>query len=243
MSTKILLNGFLGRMGQAIIEASEGSDCEIAVKIDEGYNAETLIDTVDAVIDFSTRDATLAIVELCAKYKKPIVIGTTGHSNEQRTEILQYTKQIPMVWAGNYSIGVNLLNYLTKLAAKILPDSYDIEITEMHHKFKKDAPSGTATKLMKVCQDARDIPDTMLKFGREGITGERPVNEIGVHALRGGSVIGDHTVIFAGDSERVELSHFAGDRKIFAIGALRAAKWVVSKTPDLYEMEDVLELK
>ena len=240
---KILLNGYKGRMGCAIASAAADCGCEIAAKTDTGDNPADFINGVDVVIDFSFRDVTPVLAKLCAENKKPLVIGTTGHSQEQRAEILKYTSKIPIVWAGNYSIGVNLLNYLTKIAAEILPDNYDIEIVEMHHKFKKDAPSGTADKLLKICQQARDIPDSNVKYGRCGITGERSACEIGVHSLRGGSVVGDHTVIFAADGERLELTHKAADRKIFANGALRAAKWVADKAPALYAMEDVLNLK
>lgn len=237
---KILLNGYKGRMGQAIIAASKLTDCEIAHTCDMGDDPAQFIADCDCVIDFSFRDVTPVLARLCAENKKPLVIGTTGHTSEQREEILKYTKDIPIVWAGNYSIGVNLLNYLTKIAAQILPETYDVEIVEMHHNLKKDAPSGTADKLLKVVQEVRNTPDEKVCFGRKGLVGERPVGEIGMHSLRGGSVVGDHTVIFAADGERVELTHKAADRKIFAGGALRAAQWVVGKAPKLYGMEDVL---
>ena len=240
---KILLNGCKGRMGQAIIAAASGSDLDIAFKTDMGDNPSQYIKDCDAVIDFSFRDATPELAKLCAQNKKPLVIGTTGHTEDQRKEILKYTGDIAIVWAGNYSIGVNLLNYLTKIAAEILPDSYDIEIVEMHHRFKKDAPSGTAEKLLKIAQSVRGTRDDEVVFGRKGLVGERPQNEIGVHSLRGGSVVGDHTVIFAADGERVELTHKAADRKIFAEGVLKAVKWVKDKPAGLYGMEDVLGLK
>ena len=240
---KILLNGCKGRMGQAIIEAAKSAGEEIAFKTDIGDNPEEFIKDCDVVIDFSFRDVTPVLADLCAKYKKPLVIGTTGHTPEQRRQILNSTKEIAVVWAGNYSIGVNLLNYLTKIAAQILPESYDIEIVEMHHHFKKDAPSGTADKLIKIAQEARSIKDDEVVYGRKGLVGERPQNEIGVHSLRGGSVVGDHTVIFAADGERLELTHKAADRKIFANGALKAAKWIEGKPAGLYGMEDVLNLK
>lgn len=240
---KILLNGFKGRMGQAIASAAAEAGCEIACACDMGDNPESGIGSCDVVIDFSFREATAPLAKLCAKYKKPLVIGTTGHSEAQRAEILECAKEIPIVWAGNYSIGVNLLNYLTKIAAKVLPESYDIEIVEMHHRFKKDAPSGTAEKLLNIAKQARGASDDEVVYGRRGLVGERPVGQIGVHALRGGSVVGDHTVIFAADGERLELTHKAADRKIFALGALRAAKWLAGKEAGLYGMEDVLELK
>lgn len=240
---KILLNGFKGRMGQTIAALAPEADCQIICACDAGDDPKKGIADCDAVIDFSFREATAGLAKLCAEFKKPLVIGTTGHSEAQRAEILGYAKIIPIVWAGNYSIGVNLLNYLTKLAAKILPDSYDIEIVEMHHRFKKDAPSGTADKLLKIVQAERGLNDDEIVYGREGLVGERPVRQIGVHALRGGSVVGDHTVIFASDGERLELTHKASDRKVFALGALRAAKWLEGKSAGLYGMEDVLNLK
>lgn len=241
--TKILLNGFKGRMGQAIASAAKEAGCEVVCACDMGDNPESGIATCDVVIDFSFREATAPLAKLCAKYKKPLVIGTTGHSQEQREEILACAKEIPIVWAGNYSIGVNLLNYLTKIAARVLPESYDIEIVEMHHRFKKDAPSGTAEKLLNIVKEARSLQDGEVIYGRHGLVGERPARQVGVHALRGGSVVGDHTVIFAADGERLELTHKASDRKIFALGALRAANWLKGKSAGLYGMEDVLELK
>ena len=156
---------------------------------------------------------------------------------------MQYTKKIPIVWAGNYSLGVNLLNYLTKVAAEILNDSYDVEIVEMHHRHKKDAPSGTAEKLKQVVLQARGIGEESVVYGRKGLVGERPQGEVAVHALRGGSVVGDHTVMFAADGERLELTHKAADRKVFANGALRASKWIIGKPAGLYGMDDVLNLK
>ncbi len=244
MPVKILLNGYKGRMGQAIMSAAkDDADCDICALCDMGDNPESLIGNADVVVDFSFRDATPKLADLCAKTSKPLVIGTTGHSAEQRDSILKCAKTIPIVWAGNYSVGVNLLNYLTKIVASVLGDSYDVEIVEMHHKFKKDAPSGTAEKLKEIVCKARNVGENMVCYGRHGQVGERPVGEVGVHALRGGGVVGDHTVIFASDGERLELVHKAADRKIFAVGALRAAKWVSAAEPGLYGMEDVLNLK
>ena len=240
---KILLNGSKGRMGRAITEAAESLDCQIACACDVGDDPSQGIDLCDVAIDFSFRDITPEIAALCAKRKKPLVIGTTGHTPQQRQEILAHTKEIPIVWAGNYSLGVNLLNYLTAVAARILDDSYDVEIVEMHHRLKKDAPSGTAEKLKQVVMQQRGVGEDSVVYGRHGLVGERPRGEIGVHALRGGSVVGDHTVIFAADGERLELTHKAADRKVFAGGALRAAAWVIGKEPGLYGMEDVLNLK
>ena len=149
-----------------------------------------------------------------------------------------------MVWAGNFSTGVNLLFYLTQQAAKVLDSGsdFDVEVIEMHHRLKKDAPSGTADRLLEILKSSRDLSDDQVAHGRNGMVGERPVSEIGSHALRGGDVVGDHTVMFAGIGERIELTHRATDRKIFAAGALRAAKWVCGQSPSLYSMQDVLGL-
>ncbi len=240
---KILLNGAKGRMGMAIIAAAPAEDCVISSACDVGDNPAAAIDGCDVVVDFSFRDATLSVAKLCAEHKKPLIIGTTGHTPEQRAEIAECVKSIPVVWAGNYSLGVNLLNYLTKVAAQILDDSYDVEIVEMHHRMKKDAPSGTAEKLKSVVMQQRGVGEDSVVYGRKGLVGERPRGEIAVHALRGGSVVGDHTVIFAADGERLELTHKAADRKVFASGALRAAKWIIGKPAGLYGMDDVLNLK
>lgn len=242
MAFKILINGANGRMGHAIAATAKDAGIE-CVGCDVGDNAEDLIKDCDVAIDFSFRDATAPLAKLCAKYKKPLVIGTTGHSPEQRAETLEYAKEIPIVWAGNYSLGVNLLNYLTKTAAKILDASYDVEIVEMHHKHKKDAPSGTAEKLKEIVCKERGVGEDSVCYGRKGMVGERPVGEIGVHALRGGSVVGDHTVIFAADGERLELAHKAADRAVFSKGAVRAAQWLKGKPAGLYGMDDVLNLK
>lgn len=242
MSVKILLNGSNGRMGRAIAEAAPACGCEISAACDVGSNPADFISGCDVAVDFSFREATPALAELCAKSGKPLVIGTTGHTPEQRAQILECAKSVPIVWAGNYSLGVNLLNRLTKIAASILDNSYDVEIVEMHHRHKKDAPSGTAQKLKEIVCAERGAGEESVVYGRHGQAGERPAGEIGVHALRGGSVVGDHTVIFAADGERLELSHKAADRKVFAQGALRAAKWLAASgcKPGVYGMEEVL---
>lgn len=241
MSLAILLNGAKGRMGQAIIEAATAHpDISLTAALDQGDAATAVIDAADVVIDFSHHTATLPLARLCNDKRKPLVIGTTGHDAEERAAILAATRDIPVVWAGNYSVGVTLLNYLAKISATVLDPSYEIELVEMHHRHKKDAPSGTAEKLIQILRDARHLSPQAVRHGRQGIVGERPQNEIGVHALRGGDVVGDHTVIFAGEGERLELTHKASNRVIFAQGALRAAQWVSTQKPALYGMEAVL---
>ena len=243
MSIRILLNGAKGRMGHAITEAAPIVDAVIAAGLDAGDDAAKHIAGVDAAIDFSHHTATLPLARLCNEHRKPLVIGTTGHSAEERAAILSATRDIPVIWAGNYSVGVNVLNYLVRLAATKLDESFAIELVEMHHRHKKDAPSGTAVDLLNILKKARELDSDALRHGREGITGARTAKEIGVHALRGGDVIGDHTVIFAGEGERVELTHKAGNRAIFAQGAVRAAHWAAKQKPGLYGMEDVLGLR
>jgi 4-hydroxy-tetrahydrodipicolinate reductase len=243
--TKIIITGSKGRMGQALVScAARIPELQVAGLIDVGDKLEDVIAQCDAVIDFSFHDATLGVAQLCTRHRKALVIGTTGHLPEEKTEIGKRTAEIPIVWASNYSTGVNTLFWLTRKAAEILGPSFDIEVVEMHHRMKKDAPSGTATTLLEILGDVRKVQlEEALRHGRKGITGERTANEIGIHALRGGDVVGDHTVIFAANGERVELTHKASSRETFANGALRAAQWVVKQKPGLYDMQDVLGLK
>jgi 4-hydroxy-tetrahydrodipicolinate reductase len=196
----------------------------------------------DVIIDFSFHETTAQVIALAIKHGKPLIIGTTGHSVEKRAALLKEAAKVPCVWAGNYSVGVNLLNALTQQAARVLSDDYDAEVIEMHHRFKKDAPSGTAARLLEIILEARKLGPEALRHGREGITGERTKTEVGIHALRGGDVVGDHTVMFAAPGERIELTHKASDRAIFARGALRAAAWIHGKAPGVYDMQDVLGL-
>ncbi|MFP4070344.1 MAG: 4-hydroxy-tetrahydrodipicolinate reductase [Opitutales bacterium] len=243
MPLKILLNGAKGRMGRAIAVIAGDHDAVIAAACDAGDDPARHVADCDAIIDFSFHEVTPGIAALAAGHGLPLVIGTTGHSAEERTAILQSTEgRIPVVWAGNYSVGVNTLNYLTRKAAAILGEKYEPEVMEMHHHHKKDAPSGTAERLVEILKDACRIGDDQVVHGREGQVGARPAKEIGVHALRGGDIVGEHTVYFCGDGERIELTHRATDRKIFAQGALRAAHWATRQKPGLYNMEDVLGL-
>lgn len=230
-------------MGQAITAAAPAMNATIAHALDVGDSLDAIVsDSFDAVIDFSHHDATEASAAFAAKAGKPLVIGTTGHTPEQKQAVLAHTKTVPIVWSGNYSVGVNLLNYLVAKAAALLEPSYHPEIIEMHHRHKKDAPSGTAERLLEIVREARGLTEAQTKHGRHGITGERPDDEIGMHTLRGGDVVGDHTVLFAGPGERLELTHKASSREIFANGSLRAAAWATGKQPGLYTMQDVLDL-
>jgi 4-hydroxy-tetrahydrodipicolinate reductase len=243
--TKIIINGSKGRMGQALLAcATRIPKIQIVAQIDQGDDLRPIIAGCDVVIDFSLHSVTAAVAALCARHKKALVIGTTGHSEAERSQINACRADVPMVWASNYSTGVNTLFWLTRKTAEILGPGFDLEVVEMHHRHKKDAPSGTATTLLEILGAVRKLQlKETLRHGRHGITGERTSAEIGVHAIRGGDVVGDHTVIFAADGERLELTHKASSRDTFANGALRAAQWIVGKKPGIYDMQDVLGLK
>jgi len=242
MPVKILLNGAKGRMGQTIIRIAGECGVEVAAATDIGDDPAPFIAACDIVVDFSFHTATLSIAKLAAANGKPIVIGTTGHSPEERAAVLALSDKTPMIFAGNYSLGVNLLYFLVERAASILGPEFNPEVVEMHHNQKKDAPSGTAERIVEVIRKARDIAAENVVNGRSGMPGARPVSEIGVHAIRGGDIVGEHTVYFVGPGERIEIAHKATDRAILARGALRAATWLVGHKPGLYEMKDVLGL-
>ncbi len=242
---RIIITGSRGRMGQAVASClREDPELQLAGLIDQDDDLGAVIEQADVIVDFSSHAATQAIAEVCARHRKGAVIGTTGHSNEERQVLKELSSVIPLVVASNFSTGVNALFWLTRKAAEILGPGYDLEVVEMHHHFKADAPSGTARTLAEILAKARRQElDSVVRHGRSGLVGERTPSEIGVHSLRGGDVVGDHTVIFAGPGERVELTHKASSRDTFARGALRAAKWLVNQTPGLYDMQDVLGLK
>jgi 4-hydroxy-tetrahydrodipicolinate reductase len=243
--TRIIITGAKGRMGQALISCARNfREMEIVAAIERGDDLNSVISKTDVVIDFSSHSATPGIVEVCAKNKKAIVIGTTGFSEKEKSAIVSRKSKIPIILASNFSTGVNTLFWLTRKAAEILGNDFDLEIIEMHHRLKKDAPSGTAKSLAEILAEVRKQQlEKIARHGRAGIVGERTAAEIGIHSIRGGDVVGDHTVIFANAGERVELTHKASSRDTFANGALRAALWVVKQKPGLYDMQDVLGLK
>lgn len=219
-------------------------ELQVAGQIDQGDDLRPVIGQGDVIVDFSSHAATAGIASLCAQYGKALVIGTTGHSKEDRSAITGFGERIPIVLSSNFSTGVNTLFWLTRKAAEILGPEFDLEIVEMHHRLKRDAPSGTAKTLAEILSQVRKQQlDKVARYGRSGIVGERTSAEIGLHSVRGGDVVGDHTVIFAGLGERLELTHKASSRETFANGALRAALWVVKQKPGLYDMQDVLGLK
>jgi 4-hydroxy-tetrahydrodipicolinate reductase len=243
--TNVVITGSKGRMGQMLLACAAGfPEIKIVGAIDLGDSLAEVITRGDVVVDFSLHDATLGFAEMCAARKKAIVIGATGHSEAEKSSIAALKSQIPMVWASNYSMGVNTLFWLTRKAAEILGPGFDLEVVEMHHRRKQDAPSGTATSLAEILAGVRQQQfKAVVRHGRQGLTGPRTATEIGMHALRGGDVVGDHTVIFAGEGERIELTHRASSRETFAMGALRAACWAVKQRPGLYDMQDVLGLR
>lgn len=195
----------------------------------------------DAVIDFTSPKVTEAHANLAAQHGTALVIGTTGLEAAQQTALENAAKKTAIVQAANFSVGVNLLLGLVEQAAKMLPETYDIEVSDMHHRHKVDAPSGTALALGNAAADGRgvNLADKMVT-ARDGITGERGIGDIGMAVFRGGDIVGDHTVMFAGPGERVELTHKAASREIFASGAVRAAMWCKGKAPGIYSMKDVL---
>ncbi len=256
MTLSIALCGFLGRMGNSIIEVSKSyKDLSIKAGIDKeenikgktfsldyvSSNLNDVIDYIDVVIEFTgNEEATVKNTFICKEHRKPIVIGTTGLKEEKLNIIKDCSKDIPIVFSPNMSLGVNVLFKLLEIAVKALKDKdYDIEIAEIHHRFKKDAPSGTALRLLEVIK--KELPDTKDIFGREGIS-PREDDEVGVFAIRGGDIVGEHTVYMFGMGERLELTHRATDRKIFAKGSLEAARWVYGKPSGFYSMFDVLGL-
>ena len=242
---KVAILGAAGRMGHMLCDLVDRSEelelvakCDVREEYPRTWPAET-----EAVIDFTFHAAVPENITKAAEDGVVYILGTTGLTDEEQAVVDAAAKKIPVVQSGNFSLGINLLLGLVRKASEILGVEYDCEVVEMHHRHKKDAPSGTALMLAKAAADGRGQEfDDVSVFGREGIVGERPQGEIAVHALRGGSVIGDHTVMFAGDVERVELVHKAQSREAFAAGALRAALWAADKAPGLYNMRDVLDI-
>jgi 4-hydroxy-tetrahydrodipicolinate reductase len=267
MSLSIAIAGVSGRMGRALLEAVAADDnCVLGAALDRpaspllGQDAGVVYGAVSGVavsdqvpaaltvsqvlIDFTRPEATFGYLESCAAAGVPLVIGTTGFDEDGKSRIRDAAKTIPIVFAPNMSVGVNLLMKLAELAAQVLQDGYDIEIIEAHHRHKVDAPSGTALGLGQAVARAldRDLAQCAV-YGREGVTGERDQRTIGFATVRGGDIVGDHTLLFAGIGERVELTHKASSRATFAQGALRAAKWLQGRAPGLYDMRDVLGLQ
>lgn len=246
-SEGIRLSGAIERKGHALI----GTDSCGPAGLPAGSVLTMITDdlaaalrTADVLIDFTYTEASLDHIRVCAELGKPLVIGSTGFSKEQLGEVSKHAQKIPCVLSPNMSIGVNLCFKVLEEIAKTIGEDYDMEIVEAHHRMKKDAPSGTAMKMAQVIAQAvnRNL-DQVGVYARKGMIGERSKKEIGIQTLRAGDIVGEHTVMFAGKGERLELTHRAHSRDTFAAGAVRAAKWIVGKKPGLYDMQDVLGLK
>ena len=265
---KIAIVGAAGRMGQAlarcsklmpdlqVVAAVEAASCSLCGKdlgliagIGEigtliSHDLPVAVRQADVLIDFSFHENVPQTLKLAMEYKKAVVIGTTGLNPDERAVVNQAAKSIAIISTPNMSLGVNMLFSLVEQAAKVLGLDYDVEITETHHRYKKDAPSGTALRLGEKVAEGRgqNFRDVAI-YGREGLGGERPKGQIGIHALRAADIIGEHTVFFATEGERVEISHRATSRDAFAKGALRAAQWAAGRKAGLYDMQDVLGLR
>ena len=245
---KLAIAGAAGRMGRALIEAAAAdSELSVVCAFDAAAAGEQVgkvrivsdpaaVAQADVVLDFTRPEGTLGLL----KHAKAMVIGTTGFTEEDKERIAQAAKRIPIVLAANFAVGVNTVYKLAETAARILGDDYDVEIVEAHHRHKVDAPSGTALQLGEIIAGALNKKDFV--FGRKGVIGERQKKQIGFHAIRGGDIVGEHTVIFAGAGERVEVTVRSQSRATYANGALRAAKWLKGRPPALYAMADVLGL-
>ncbi|MCI0469878.1 MAG: 4-hydroxy-tetrahydrodipicolinate reductase [Nitrospirae bacterium] len=266
--TKIIVAGAAGRMGSRITALSRdyhnlrfsgaferkgheavGKDIGLVIGIGElGIklvdNLEVIIDQCDVVIDFTSTTSTLEHLRIAAKNKKAMVIGTTGFEKEGLKQIKEASTATPIVFAPNMSVGVNLLLRVLQDIARVTGDDYDVEIVEAHHRLKKDAPSGTAMKMAQVIAEAlgRNLDEAAV-YARKGLIGERTGKEIGIQTIRAGDIVGEHTVLFGGLGERIEITHKASSRDTFARGALRAAAWISNRTAGLYDMQDVLGLK
>ena len=232
-------------MGQALIQAAAANpQVTVTATHDVGEDLDAAFQKAGCAIDFTVHTFTRQVVETALKHGTRLVIGTTGHTDEERALIQHAAQTLPIVFASNYSVGVNTLFWLTRQAARILTqDRFDIEVIEMHHKHKIDAPSGTARTLLEILNEETGTSYAAdVAHGRVGNIGPRKPREIGMHTLRGGDVVGDHTVLFAADGERVELTHKASSRLTFASGAVRAALWLQNQPAGLYNMQQVLGL-
>lgn len=267
MATRIAINGAAGRMGRCLIQAVEQTEgFELSAAIDRADSSligtdagelagigklgvtitadvATASANSDVIIDFTLPEVTMALLEHCVSNQCHLLIGTTGFSDEQKVAISQAAESVSMVLAPNMSVGVNLSLKLLDITARVLGDDADIEIIEAHHRHKVDAPSGTALRMGEVVADAlgRDLKKCAV-YGRKGRTGERDRKTIGFATVRAGDIVGDHTVMFASEGERVEITHKASSRMTFALGAMRASSWLMSRDSGLYDMQDVLEL-
>ncbi|MBM3384176.1 MAG: 4-hydroxy-tetrahydrodipicolinate reductase [Betaproteobacteria bacterium] len=242
---RIAIAGSGGKMGRTLIEAvAADASLQLAAAFDMGDDIAKALAACDALVDFTRPEGTLAHLQACVAAGKPIVIGTTGFTPQQKARIAAAAGHVPVVLSPNFAVGVNVVFKLAEAAARALGEDYDIEVIEAHHRHKVDAPSGTALELGRILARAtgRDLAKVAV-HGREGDSGARPAKQIGFHAVRGGDIVGEHTVLFAGTGERVEVTVRSQSRMSYATGALRAAKWLNGKAPGLYDSFDVLGLK
>ena len=245
MSLKIAVAGASGRMGRMLIDAVEAApDCTVAGTLDIGRDIAAGLADAQVLIDFTRPEGTMAHLAVCRERGIKAVIGTTGFSDAQKAEIAAHAKHVALMVSPNMSVGVNVVLRLLDTAARALAEGYDIEIVEAHHRHKVDAPSGTALKMGEVVAAAlgRDLKQCAV-YGREGVTGERDPSTIGFATVRGGDIVGDHTVMFCGTGERIEIAHKSASRATYAQGALRAARFLADKPNGLFDMNDVLGLK
>ncbi|MBF4489921.1 4-hydroxy-tetrahydrodipicolinate reductase [Psychrobacter sp. N25K4-3-2] len=243
-NSQTMLNAAIERQGSSLVGADAGEVAAIGrLEVQIVDDLQTVINDIDVLIDFSLPDATEQNMQICAANGVAMVIGTTGFNEQQEQVLATASEKIAIVYAGNYSTGVNLSLKLLGMAAKAFGNDADVEVIEAHHKHKIDAPSGTAYMMAEAVAEARgqNLKDVAV-YGREGQTGEREAGTIGIHAIRGGEIIGDHTVMFIADGEVVEITHRARARMTFAAGAVRAATWVIKQKVGQYNMQDVLGL-
>ncbi len=244
--TKIIMNGCNGKMGQVISRlVEEDDDAEIICGVDlntEQKNSYPVVGSIaeftgkaDVVIDFSHPSCLTSILDYCIRTKTPVVLATTGYSAEQKAEFQEASKEIPVFFSANMSLGINLLISLAKQAAKLLEGSFDIEIVERHHNQKIDAPSGTALAIADAIDETLSYPAEYV-FDRHSVRRKRKKTEIGISAVRGGTIVGDHEIIFAGNDEVIELSHHAASKEVFAVGAIKAGKFIAGKDAGMYDM-------
>lgn len=248
--TKIVMNGCNGKMGQVITRlVAEDDNCEIVAgfdvndTIDNTYpvftNPDEFTGDADVVIDFSHPSALTNVLNYCKKRKFPVILATTGFTNEQKQEFIDASKEIPVFFSANMSLGINLLIALAKKATKLLEGNFDIEIVERHHNQKLDAPSGTALAIADAIDETLSFPAEYV-YDRHAVRKKRKKTEIGLHAVRGGTIVGDHDIIFAGTDEVIELKHSAHSKEVFAVGAVKAAKFITNKPAGLYNMNDII---
>lgn len=244
---KLMVIGAYGRMGEAICRlAKEEKRFEVASRVGKKDGMDSADPSSDVLIEFAHPSATFKTVQFASTHHKPLVIGTTGLEENIGEEIVRASAHIPIVYSPNFSIGMNVFFHLVDEAASLLDKEFDIEILEAHHRFKKDAPSGTAQKLIEILCEAkakRETEKPIVQYGRQNMQSQRAPHEVGVHSVRAGDIVGEHTVFFGALGERIELVHRASNRDIFARGALQAAEWATLQKPGLYDMADVLGLK